>query len=74
MDINAERSLIIRQLQEVNDISLLKAVKHLIYFGLKNDGRISIEQYNQELEEAEAEIDRGGFIAHDDLKEQMKTW
>ena len=74
MDINAERSLIIRQLQEVNDISLLKAVKRLINFGSKNDGRISIEQYNQELEEAEAEIDSGRFIAHDDLKEQMKTW
>jgi hypothetical protein len=25
---------------------------------IKNEGRISVEQYNQELEEAEAEIDR----------------
>ena len=35
---------------------------------------ISIEQYNKELEEADAEIDRGEFISHEELKEQMKSW
>lgn len=74
MDINAERSLIIKQLQEINDISLLKAVKHLINYGLKNEGRISSEQYNRELEEAEAEIDRGEYISQEELKKQMKEW
>ena len=74
MNINLERSLIIKELQQINDISLLKAVKHLIHYGLKNDGHISIEQYNKELEEAEAEIDKGEFITHDDLKKQMKAW
>lgn len=74
MDINAERSLIIKELQKINDISLLKAVKHLIHYGLKNEGRISVEQYNKELEEAENEIEKGEFILHDDLKKQMKAW
>ncbi len=74
MDINLERSQIIKELQQINDISLLKAVKHLIHYGLKNDGHISIEQYNRELEEAEAEIDRGESITHDELKKQMKGW
>jgi hypothetical protein len=41
---------------------------------LKNEGRISIEQYNRELEEAEAEIERGEFISHEKLKKQMKAW
>lgn len=74
MDINAERSLIIKELQKINDTSLLKAVKHLIHYGLKNEGRISVEQYNKELEEAENEIEKGEFILHDDLKKQMKAW
>ena len=74
MDINAERSLIIKELQQINDISLLKAVKHLIHYGLKKEGRISLEQYNQELEEAEAEIDRGEYITQEELKKQMKAW
>ncbi|MCA4896098.1 MAG: hypothetical protein ING84_13950 [Cytophagales bacterium] len=74
MDINIERSLIIKELQQINDISLLKAIKHLVHYGLKNDGHISIEQYNKELEEAEAEIERGEFVSHEDLKKQMKEW
>ena len=75
MDINAERSLIIKELQQINDISLLRAVKYLIHYGLKNEGHISIEQYNRELEEADtAEIDRGEYITQDELKKQMKAW
>jgi predicted transcriptional regulator len=74
MDINIERSLIIKELQQINDISLLKAIKHLVHYGLKNDGHISIEQYNKEMEEAEAEIESGEFVSHEDLKKQMKEW
>ena len=74
MDINSERLLVIKELEQVNDISLLKAVKHLIHYGLKNEGRISIEQYNKELEEAEAEIDRGEYVTQEELKKQMKAW
>ncbi len=74
MDINTERSLLIKELQQIEDLSLLKAIKAMLHYGLKNEGRISIEQYNRELEEAEAEIDRGEFITHAELKKQMKEW
>jgi hypothetical protein len=74
MDINAERSLLIKELKQVEDISLLKTLKAVLHYGLKNEGRISVEQYNRELEEAEAEIDRGEFITHEELKKQMKAW
>ena len=74
MDINTERSLLIKELQQVEDLSLLQAIKAMLHYGLKNEGRISIEQYNREIEEAEAEINRGEFISHEDLKAQMKAW
>ncbi|MBS1543969.1 MAG: hypothetical protein JST14_10070 [Bacteroidetes bacterium] len=74
MDINTERTLLIKELQQVQDISLLKTLKAVLHYGLKNEGRISVEQYNRELEEAEAEIDRGEFITHEELKKQMKAW
>jgi predicted transcriptional regulator len=74
MDINAERALLIKEIKQVEDISLLQAIKAVLHYGLKNEGRISIEQYNRELDEAEAEIDRGEFITHEELKKQMKTW
>ena len=74
MDINTERTLLIKELQQVEDISLLKAIKAMLHYGLKSEGRISVEQYNRELEEAEAEIDRGEFTTHDEMKKQMKAW
>ena len=43
MDINAERLLIVRELEQINDISLLRALKHMIHYGLKSEGHISIE-------------------------------
>jgi hypothetical protein len=73
MDIKAERSLLIKELEQVEDISLLKTLKAVLHYGLKNERRISIEQYNKELDEAEAEIGRGESIAHEELKKQMKT-
>jgi hypothetical protein len=74
MDINTEKALLIKELQQVEDLSLLRAIKAMLHYGLKNEGRISIEQYNRELDEAEAEIERGGFIAHEDFKKQMTAW
>ena len=38
-----------------------------------NEGRVSVDQYNKELEEAEQEIDRGEFISHEDFKKQLKV-
>lgn len=74
MDINAERSLIIKELQQVNDISLLRAVKHMIHYALKNEGHISIEQYNQELDEAESRVAKGEFYTQDEVEKMAKGW
>lgn len=74
MDINTERSLLIKELQQVEDISLLKAIKAMLYYGLKNEGRISIEQYNRELDEAEERIGRGEFFTHEEVKKMSKEW
>jgi len=75
MDIQTEKMSLIKRLEQVNDLSLLQALKHMIDFGLqKEEEHISIEQYNNELGEAETEMDRGEFINHEDLKEEMKKW
>lgn len=74
MDIKSEKALLIRELEQVEDISLLRAIKAILHYGLKNEGKISIEQYNQELDQADAEIDRGEFISHEDFKKQVTKW
>jgi hypothetical protein len=74
MDINIERESIIRELRQVEDISLLKALKYVLHYGLKKEGRISIEQYNREMEEAEMEVAIGQYTTHEESKRQMKAW
>jgi predicted transcriptional regulator len=74
VNIKSERELLIKELQQVEDISLLRAIKAMLHYGLKSEGRISIEQYNRELDEAEAEINRGEFTTHEELKKQMRAW
>ncbi|NOT76898.1 MAG: hypothetical protein HOP08_18395 [Cyclobacteriaceae bacterium] len=73
-DIDTERSLLIKELQQVDDISLLKMLKTVLHYGLKNEGRISVEQYNRELDEAEARVDGGEFFTHEEVKKMSKEW
>lgn len=60
-------------MKQVNDLSLIRALNHMLDFGLqRSESHITLEKYNKELEEAEAEIDRGDFISQKELKKQMK--
>jgi len=36
--------------------------------------RISVEEYNQELQEAEAEYERGEYTTHEEFVKQIKKW
>lgn len=74
MDLNAERSLLIKELEGVTDISLLRMLKHLLHYGLAKEGRISIEQYNKELDEAEARVRSGNFYTQDEVEQLAKEW
>ena len=74
MDINAEKALLIKELKQVEDISLLKALKTMLHYGLMNEGRISLEQYNRELEEAEKRIEKGEFFTQNEVERMARKW
>ena len=74
MDINAERAWLIKEIQQVQDISLLKAIKAVLYYGLQNEGRITLEQYNKEMDEAEERVARGEYMVHEDALKLIKGW
>ena len=74
MDIKSERALLIKELERVEDLSLLQAIKAVLHYGMKNEGRISIDQYNHELDEANARIDSGKFITQEDLEKEAAQW
>jgi hypothetical protein len=62
------------QLNEEEKKSVVKMIKTFIKGKNTESKRISIEQYNKELEEAEREIEQGHFITQEELEEEVKTW
>ncbi len=52
MDINSEKAILIKEIEQLEDASLVRILKSMLHYGLRNDGRISVEQYNRELEDA----------------------
>ena len=75
MNIEAERSLLIKRIKQVDDSSLIKAIKHMLDYASERGGeRISIEQYNRELDEADAEIDAGDYLTHEEALKEIRSW
>jgi predicted transcriptional regulator len=74
MDINSEKALLIREIEQLNDISLVRILKSMLHYALKQEGRLSLEQYNRELEEADEEIESGDFLSHEDALKAIRSW
>ena len=51
-----------------------KAIYTLFEEEIKQGERINIEQYNKEIEEAEAEFEKGEYITHDTMLKKVKQW
>lgn len=69
--IAARKYAIIEKVLHLNEEELTELETSLIKFsGIP----ISIEQYNQELDEAEAEIDRGEFYSQEEVEKMAKKW
>jgi len=68
--VERQLSSYIHQLNAAQKKSLLGFIKTI--FPGEEEGAITIEQYNKELDEAEAEIARGEFYTHEEAKEIFK--
>jgi hypothetical protein len=70
------RHLIIDLETENNQAKKDDVLKFLEEMGVEyhTSERQSLEEYNQEIEEAEAEIERGEFITAEDLKKEARSW
>ena len=69
MDIQAEKSLLIKQLQQIDDVELINTLKSLMQYALGKQGseNYTLDEYNHEIELAEEEIKKGEVISHSDL-------
>ena len=69
MEINSYLKLLIVDQQN----SLLQMIKSFLIEGGEAK-RISKEQYNKEIEEAENRISNGGFISQEDAEKSSDQW
>lgn len=63
-----------KQLNEVERKSVLLMLKTFLQRRPKNDGRISLEQYNKEIDEALAEVAAGNYITQEEMEKQAARW
>lgn len=59
---------------KVADDKKVKAMYALLEDDINQDGRISIEQYNKEIDEAMEEIKRGEVYTHEEVVKMSKSW
>lgn len=69
---------LIIELDNIKDTSkkkfLLETLKFLRIRFKTSEKRQSIEEYNKELEDNDAEIENGKFITMEDLLKEMEKW
>ncbi len=61
------------QLNDNEKKSVIQLIKTFLS-SRKEFERTSIEQYNKEIEEAEAEIESGDFFTHDEVVKMSSDW
>lgn len=76
MNTQSEIKWINQELLKSSDPSVIQQIKDFLV-SLKSDeanSSISLEKYNEELEEGVQEIKNGDFISEEDLGKEIATW
>lgn len=62
------------QLNEVERKSILLMLKTFLQRRNEDNDRVSIEQYNKEIDEALAEVEAGNYITQDEMEKRATKW
>jgi len=73
MDLEARKYEFIQKLINVNE-ALFDKLEAVINKGMKESDRISLEQYNKELDQSIAQIKEGRTYTHQEMGERIKQW
>ncbi len=75
MDIKADIKWIQKELKEVKDPTLIEVFKNLLQYRKNvSSERISIGQYNKEIDTSIAQIESGKTYTHQQMGERMEQW
>ena len=74
MDLQARKYKFIQKLFNVNEV-LFEQLENVLIKGTKESSeRISLEQYNKELNEAEADIEAGNYSTMEEARKIASQW
>jgi len=73
MNIQAEIKWIQAELNELKDPALIEIFVRLLKYR-KAFNEQTIDEYNRQLDEANARIDAGKFISQEDLEKESSQW
>ena len=72
---SGDEALSLEILQQLTSEQKEAVISLVESFGIEIPGqRTSIEQYNKELDDAEAEFERGEFLSHEEMVAMSKKW
>ena len=75
MELKADLKWIHRELEKVKDPMFIEAIKKIRKYNKKvSSGRISIEQYKQEIDASIAQIASGQTYTHQQMGDRIKQW
>jgi hypothetical protein len=76
MNLQAEIKWIQKELQMVKDPTFIEAIKNMLLYRKKvsESGRISIEQYNKEIDEAIQRVEQGEFYTQKEVDKIINKW
>ena len=76
MDLQADIKWISQELKTVKDPTLIEAFKNMLKYrrNVIQSERISIEQYNKEVNEAIARVENGEFYTQEEAEKIMDKW
>jgi hypothetical protein len=75
MDLQADLKWIHQELDNVKDPTLIEVFKSMLKYRKKvSSERISIAQYNEEINVSIAQIEKGETYTHQQMGERIKQW
>lgn len=76
MDLQTRKLYFIESILSIGNVKVIEKLEALLKKEQQKEKsqRVSVEQYNKELDEAEAEMNRGEYISHKDFKKHMEKW
>lgn len=72
MDIQFEKSELMKKLAETNDMSIIEAIKNILKSEKKDFWNELTQEQKDEIEEGDRQIERGEFVLFEDLMKKYR--